>query len=334
MPRRIPQTFRRFFAIESSGGIVLILAAVIALVCANSPFKVGYEEFWRPGEAFIGEGLMSIFFFLVGLEIKREFLHGELRDPKKAALPILGAVGGMLTPALIYFLVNQGGDGSRGWAIPMPTDIALSIGALALLGSRVHPSLKIFLLSLAIADDLGSIFILGIFYSQGISPLKIASTIGAVLLAWVIPMKSKSSLDRLIEWIHPWSSYLIIPVYALANIGVTVDISSLQVLIASPITLGIIIGRVAGKFIGISLFVWLAVRIGIAKMPDSVSMKEIAGVAALGGMGLTVSLIIAELALDDPIQLSQVKAGLIISAIISALIGLGILRNGHSIKRR
>ncbi|HUW87660.1 MAG TPA: Na+/H+ antiporter NhaA [Candidatus Paceibacterota bacterium] len=332
MPRRIPQTFRRFIAIESSGGIVLVLAAVIALICANSPFKIGYEEFWRPGEAFINEGLMSIFFFLVGLEIKREFIHGELRDPKKAALPVLGAIGGMILPALIYALVNQGGDGSAGWAVPMPTDIALAVGALTLLGSRINPSLKIFLLSLAIADDLGSILVLGVFYSDGLSPLKIASTIGAVLFAWIIPTRTKLPLNSLIDWIHPWSSYLVIPVFALANIGVTIDFSSLQTLITSPISLGIIIGRVVGKFIGITLFVWLAVRIGIARMPGAVSMKEIAGVAALGGMGLTVSLFIADLAMKDPTQLSQVKTGLIISAILSAFIGLGILRKATSIK--
>ncbi|MFA5918650.1 MAG: Na+/H+ antiporter NhaA, partial [Candidatus Nanopelagicaceae bacterium] len=182
------------------------------------------------------------------------------------------------------------------------------------------------------ADDLGSIVVLGVFYSDGISPLKIASTIGAVLLAWIIPTRTKFPLDRLIDWIHPWSSYLVIPVFALANIGVTVDLSSLQTLITSPISLGIIIGRVAGKFIGITLFVWLAVRIGIARMPGAVSMKEIAGVAALGGMGLTVSLFIADLAMTNPAQLSQVKTGLIISAIISALLGLGILRKFSQVK--
>lgn len=329
---KIPAALRRFFATESAGGILLVISAAIALIFANSPLKEEYASFWHPGEAFIGEGLMSIFFFLVGLEIKREFIHGELRDRKKAALPILGAIGGMLTPALIYALINLGGDGSRGWAVPMPTDIALAIGALTLLGSRINPSLKIFLLSLAIADDLGSIVVLGVFYSDGISPLKIASTIGAVLFAWIIPTRTKFPLDRLIDWIHPWSSYLVIPVFALANIGVTVDLSSLQTLITSPISLGIIIGRVAGKFIGITFFVWLAVRIGIAKMPGAVSMKEIAGVAALGGMGLTVSLFIADLALTNPAQLSQVKTGLIISAIISALLGLGILRKFSPIK--
>lgn len=268
---------------------------------------------------------MSVFFFLVGLEIKREFIQGELRDPKKAALPILGAIGGMLTPALIYILINRGGDGLRGWAVPMPTDIALAIGALALLGSRVNSSLKVFLLSLAISDDLGSILILGLFYSEGINPVKLIATVGAVLIAWLLPTGRKLPLDRLIDWIHPWSSYLVIPLFALANIGVALDPSSLNVLITSPITLGIIVGRVAGKFVGITLFAWLAVKIGLARMPESLSIREIAGAAALGGMGLTVSLIIAELALGNPSQLTQVKTGLIISAILSAILGLGIL---------
>ena len=322
----IPNTLRRFFATESSGGILLVICAAIALICANSPIRAGYAAFWLPGQAFIGEGLMSIFFFLVGLEIKREFLHGELREPKKAALPILCALGGMITPALIYLLINHGGDGSRGWAIPMPTDIALSIGALALLGSRVNSSLKIFLLSLAIADDLGSIIVLALFYSQGINPMKLLSTIGAVLLAWLLPTRNKVPLDRLIDWIHPWSSYLVIPLFALANIGVTLDPSAFKTLITSPITVGIIVGRVAGKFVGITLIAWLAVKLRIAKMPDSLSFKEIAGVAALGGMGLTVSLIIAELALATPSQLAEVKAGLIISAVLSGAIGIGLLR--------
>ena len=332
MARGISDSIRRFFATESAGGIVLIISALVALICANSPIKVGYAEFWRPGQAFISEGLMSLFFFLVGLEIKREFSQGELRDPRKAALPVLSAMGGMLFPALIYALVNQGGAGSRGWAIPMPTDIALSLGALALLGSRVNPSLKIFLLSLAIADDLGSILVLGVFYSQGINPMKLISIVGAVLLAWLLPTRRRIPLDRLIEWIHPWSSYLVIPLFALANIGVTIDSTSLKSLISSPITTGIIIGRVAGKIIGITFFAWLSVKIGLARMPVSLTFKEIAGVAALAGMGLSVSLIIAEIALSQPSQLAQVKSGLIISAVLSALIGLAILRRQLSQK--
>ena len=332
MARGMSHSIRRFFATESSGGIVLVISALLALVCANSPIKDRYADFWRPGQAFISEGLMSIFFFLVGLEIKREFFQGELRDPRKAALPVLSAIGGMLLPALIYALINHGGDGSRGWAVPMPTDIALSMGALALLGSRVNSSLKIFLLSLAIADDLGSILVLGLFYSQGINPMKIISIVGAVLLAWLIPTRRKIPLDRLIDWIHPWSSYLVIPIFALANIGVTIDSTSLKSLISSPIATGIIIGRVAGKLVGITLFAWLAVKIGLAKMPSTLTFKGIAGVAALAGMGLSVSLIIADLALSQPSQIAQVKSGLIISAIISAIFGLAILRRELSRK--
>lgn len=334
MIRRIPTALRQFFATESAGGVILVFAAAVALVFANSPVHQGYLDFWKPGQDFINEGLMSIFFFLVGLEIKREFLHGEMRNPKAAALPVVGAIGGMATPAIIFLLINHGGSGTQGWAVPMPTDIALSLGALALLGDRINISVKIFLLTLAITDDLGSIIVLGIFYSHGISPVKILSTIGAVLLAWILPNGKKFTLDRLISLIHPWSSYLIIPLFALVNIGLTLDFSSLSNLITSPISAGIITGRVMGKLVGITLFTWVAVKIGIAKLPESLSFKEIAGTAALAGMGLTVSLFIAELALTNDEQLAQVKAGLIISALLSALIGLAILRRYSQEKNR
>jgi NhaA family Na+:H+ antiporter len=326
MIRKIPHMVRNFFGTEVAGGIFLIAACFIALAFANSPVHQEYFDFWHPAQAFISEGLMSIFFFLVGLEIKREFVEGEFRNPKAAALPILAAIGGMSATGFIYALFNHGGPGAIGWAIPMPTDIALSLGALALLGSRIDPALKIFLLTLAIADDLGSILVLGIFYSHGLNPLKIASTIGAVLLAWILPSGKRLSTQRLIGLIHPWSSYLIIPLFALANIGVTVDFSSFGTLISSPIAAGIIIGRVVGKLIGITLFAWLAVKMRIAKLPDSLSFKEIAGAGALAGMGLTVSLFIADLAFDNQEQLAQVKAGLIAAAIISAVLGLAMLR--------
>jgi NhaA family Na+:H+ antiporter len=326
MIRRIPGILRDFFATEVAGGVFLVMACIIALISANLPIHQQYFDFWQPAQAFINEGLMSIFFFLVGLEIRREFVDGEFRNPKAAALPILSAIGGMATTALIFSIINHGGPGITGWAIPMPTDIALSIGALALLGSRINISLKIFLLTLAIADDLGSILVLGIFYSHGINPVRIASTMGAVILAWVIPSGKKFSTERLIAYIHPWSSYLIIPLFALANIGVTVDLTSLGTLTSSPIAVGIIIGRVVGKLFGITLFAWLAVKLHLAKLPNSLSFKEIAGAGALAGMGLTVSLFIADLAFTNNEQLAQVKAGLIIAAIISAVLGLGMLR--------
>lgn len=317
---------REFFATESAGGIALVVAAATALALANSPVRQGYADFFHPSQAFISEGLMSVFFFLVGLEIKREFIQGELRNPKSAALPIIAAFGGMITPAVIYTVINHGGAGLRGWAVPMPTDIALSIGALALLGSTIDPAIKIFLLTLAIADDLGSLVIMGLFYSSGISPYKVLSTFGAVFLAWILPTSKRFSTDRLISLIHPWSAFLVIPVFVLANIGITIDFRHFGNLISSPVSMGIIIGRVVGKIVGIALFSWLAVKIGIAKLPESISMKHIAGAGALAGMGLTVSLFIADLAIKDQTQMAQIKIGLIVSALISALLGLIMLR--------
>lgn len=326
MSNRISDVLRRFFALESAGGFALIAAALIALFAANSPISQSYEDFLSPAHAFISEGLMSVFFFLVGLEIRREFVHGEFRNRKAAALPVIAALGGMITPALIYFMINSGGAGSSGWAVPMPTDIALALGALALLGSRIDTSLKIFLLTLAIADDLGSIIVLGIFYSDGISLIKIGATIGAVVLAWIIPVTKRFSLDALISTLHPWTTFLVIPLFALANVGVKIDFTRLPDLITSPVTYGIIVARVFGKIIGITLFAWISVRIGIAQLPKSLTFKEIAGAGALAGMGLTVSLFIADLAFVPGPILDEVKIGLIIAAIISALLGLGILR--------
>ncbi len=326
MVRKISGAIFSFLATEIAGGIALVTSCAIALIASNSPWGAEYISFWEPSRNFISEGLMSLFFFLVGLEIKREFAHGELKNPKFAALPVIAAVGGMATPAIIFTLFNHSGTGAEGWAVAMPTDIALALGALALLGKRIDTSLKIFLLTLAIADDLGSIIVLGTFYSGGISPLRIASTIGAVLLAWVIPNRSVFTTDRLIRIIHPWTSFLIIPLFALVNIGITFDFGTIGTLITSPIALGLIVGRILGKIVGITLFAWLAIKIGIASKPESLSFKEIAGAGALAGMGLTVSLFIADLAFTDTHQLDQVKVGLIISAIISSLLGLTILR--------
>jgi len=321
--KSIPNSLRAFFAREVAGGIFLGTAAVIALVLANSPISNSYLSLAKSSSHFVNEFLMAIFFFLVGLEIKREFIFGELRDPKKAALPIIAALGGMIVPAIIWALFTSGG---AGWAIAMPTDIALALGALALLGSRIDTSLKIFLLTLAISDDLFSIIVLGTFYSSSLSFIKIASTIGAVVIAFLIPIRDSKKLDRLIELIHPWSAFLIVPLFALVNIGVVIDLSTLPTTLTSPIALALIIGRPVGKLIGITLFAWLAIKLKIAHMPASLSFKEISGAGALAGMGLTVSLFIAELALEDRASLDQVRVGLIVGAIISALLGIAILR--------
>ena len=323
----IPRSLRAFFAQEVAGGVFLCCAAVIALIAANSPISNSYQSLTESSAHFVNEILMAVFFFLVGLEIKREFIFGELREPKKAALPIIAALGGMTVPAIIWALFTSGG---AGWAIAMPTDIALALGALALLGSRIDTSLKIFLLTLAISDDLFSIIVLGTFYSSSLSPIKIASTIGAVVLAFVIPTGDSKKLDRLIDFIHPWSAFLIVPLFALVNIGVHIDFSILPTTLTSPIALALFIGRPIGKLVGITLFAWLAVKLKVAQMPASLSFKEIAGAGALAGMGLTVSLFIAELALNDSASLDQVRVGLIIGAIISALLGIAILRKFSS----
>lgn len=321
----------KFMKTESSSGVALVIACVVALLFANSPFSESYQSLFDPFHNFINEALMAIFFFLVGLEIKREFAEGEFKNPRNAALPVIAALGGMAVPALIFALFNSGEKAANAWAIAMPTDIALALGALALLGSRVDSSLKIFLLTLAIADDLFSIIIIGIFYSSSLSAIKIASTIGAVLLALALPTGRKITTTRLIKWIHPYSAFLIIPLFALANIGVRIDFSTFTQTVSSPLSIGLIAGRVLGKILGITLFAWFAIRIKIAKKPASLTFKEIAGAGALAGMGLTVSLFIADLALDSPLQLAQVKIGLICAAFISALLGISILRK-YSVK--
>ncbi len=326
MRRRISSQLRRFFALESAGGIFLVLAALIALVIANSPASDDFNQAVEPFHSLINEGLMAIFFFMVGLEIRNEIRHGEMRNPKNAALPIFAAIGGMLIPALIYTFFNHGGPGQSGWAVPMPTDIALAIGALALLGSRIDTSLKIFLLTLAIADDLFSIIILGVFYTSGLSPVKIFSTIGVVAIALLMPEIKQLPTKRLIEILHPWTAFLIIPLFALTNIGVEINWSSLAQTLSGPVAAGIIFGRVVGKIVGITLFAWIAVKIGFARKPDSLSFAEIAGAGALAGMGLTVSLFLAELAISDQAVIAEIKLGLVAAALISAILGILLLR--------
>lgn len=326
MRRRISSQLLTFFSLESAGGVFLVLAASISVLIANLPFAAEFNSAIEPFHGFINEGLMSVFFFMVGLEIRNEIRFGEMRNPKNAALPIIAALGGMAIPAVIYLSFNLNGPGAAAWAVPMPTDIALALGALALLGSRIDTSLKIFLLTLAIADDLFSIIILGIFYSAGLSPLKIFSTIGVVVIALIMPEYKRLSIGKLIAFIHPWSTFLIIPIFALTNVGVPINWSELSSSLTSPVAGGIVIGRVLGKIIGITLFAWLAIKIGIARKPDALSFPEIAGAGALAGMGLTVSLFLAELAVTDLQVIDEIKLGLIVAATISALLGIFILR--------
>jgi NhaA family Na+:H+ antiporter len=414
--RMLAQEFAR---IEASGGIILLICAILALIWANSAWSESYFNLWkmdlgiRLGASefskyllkWINDGLMVLFFFVVGLEIKREVTTGELSTPRKALLPLFAALGGMLFPALFYVLPNMGGSGLPGWGIPMATDIAFTLGILALLRSRVPLSLKVFFTALAIADDLGAVLVIGLFYTADISwisllvaavilvalfglnrarvysPLPYAllgiglwlaflqsgvhPTIAGVLLAMSIPTRSTpetkallaqcvSTLDefkrptlttdqydnrheiaaqtletvsermqspaqRLEHELHPWTTYLILPIFALANAGVTLSFGSGSAF--GPVSLGIILGLVLGKPLGITLFSYLAVRLGIAELPVNVGWRQIFAASWLAGIGFTMSLFIAGAAFTDAALLDQAKVGILAASLLAGLIG-------------
>jgi NhaA family Na+:H+ antiporter len=326
MRRRISDSLRGFLALESSAGIALVIASVTAMVIANTPVTTNFQKTLDPYRSFTSQWFMAIFFFLVGLEIRNEIRHGEMRNPKNAAFPVIAAVGGMAIPALIFAFINRGTEALSAWAVPMPTDIALALGTLALLGSRIDTSLKIFLLTLAIADDLFSIIVLGILYSNTFEITKFLTTIGVVTVALLMPESSKFPTVRMIRIIHPWSAFLVIPLFVLTNIGIKIDFANLWENLSTPVTSGIIFGRVIGKMIGITLFAWLAVTLKIANKPSALSYLEILGASALAGMGLTVSIFIAQNSAINIEVIQQIKLGLIFAAVLSALVGIFILR--------
>ncbi len=376
--------FKWFFKLEAASGLVLLISAVIALIISNSNFSSLYFETLQ-SYLFIGinniglkmslhhwinDALMAVFFFFVTLEIKREFILGELSSPKQALLPIIGAVGGMLVPALIYIYINFGnGDTINGWAIPSATDIAFSLGVLSLLGSRVPISLKVFLTALAIIDDLGAIIIIAFFYTGDLSiqylslllltfiallilnksgvkkflPYLILglilwfftyqsgvhATISGVLLATVIPHRKKNEEYSLLTKIeHNISSYVafgIMPLFALANAGVSLDGINLESLL-SPVPLGIVLGLFVGKQIGVFLFSIIAIKLKIAQMPNNANWMSFYGVGILAGIGFTMSLFIGNLAFVENIEyIDGVKIGVLAGSLLSTLIGYSLL---------
>ena len=407
---RVLHPLRDFFRTESAGGVVLVVATGVALVWANAA-PDSYDDVWSTVftvgtldhhlsltmREWVNDGLMAIFFFVVGLEIKRELVDGELRQPRQAALPAIAAVGGMVVPALVYVAFNAGGAGADGWGIPMATDIAMAIGVLSLLGNRIPSALKLFVLALAIVDDIGAILVIALFYSDDFDPRAalaaagfllamtalrglgvrrlwpyvvlgvgvwvsiheggVHATIAGVVLGILAPTRpfrqpdmvdadvltDLSTVERahetvvqaresvsLVEWlehqIHPWSSYVIVPVFALANAGVVISRDSVDAAVSSPITHGIILGLVVGKLVGISLFAWLACRLGIASMPRDARMPHIIGVAALAGIGFTVSLFVAELAFGaDGSLTDQAKLGILTASAVAAALGCALL---------
>jgi NhaA family Na+:H+ antiporter len=417
---RITRPIRHFLHIESASGVVLLLCTVVALVVANSPAAGAFHHFWEthlrigvgrfgldePLHFWVNDALMVLFFFVVGLEIKRELIDGELNSFQKAALPVVGAIGGMLVPAGIYLALQWGQPSERGWGIPMATDIAFVVGVLALFGPRVPFGLKIFLLSLAIVDDVGAILVIAAAYSGsphwlalGLAALGFAviyafnrlgvravwvyavlgvaiwlavlksgihPTIAGVLLglftpsrAWVdqhtlhdaiadvlmrvsdnteleveevdyrrlefAARESLSPLHRLGMSLHPWVSFIIMPVFALANAGVEIQPAALR----DPIALAVAAGLVLGKPLGIVGLCFVAVTLGVAKLPTGVNWKLLIAAGCLGGIGFTMSLFVAGLAFPEvPAHLDAGKVGILIGSAASAILGSGLLLLG------
>jgi Na+:H+ antiporter, NhaA family len=422
--------FQDFYKAEAFGGILLIICTVAALACANSDwadlysavlhtnFTIGFEGFKleKPLILWIDDGLMAIFFFVVGLEIKREALVGELSSLRQSMLPIAAAAGGMLFPAFFYIALNHGKPGAAGWGIPMATDIAFALGILSLLGKRVPLSLKIFLTAIAIIDDIGAVLVIALFYTSEIVWFYIAiaggflvilvvanmigvrhpfvyalfgvavwvaflesgihPTVAGVLIAMTIPSRTRidtekfsvrsqfflnefvcagasgahilsneeqhaalqslktivehaeSPLQRLEHALHPWVTYVIMPVFAFANAGVALD-RDIQSALSHPIALGIMVGLILGKQVGITLFTWLMIRSGIARKPLGVSWRQIYGVSWLGGIGFTMSLFISNLAFHDPLSISIAKVAILSASLIAGMVGWFILKDAN-----
>ena len=384
MIKNLSKPFKWFFQLEAASGLVLLIAAIIALVISNSSLSnlyfdtlnqylfIGINDFGLKLSVhhWINDLLMAIFFFFVTLEIKREFIQGELSNLKKALLPIIGAVGGMVVPALVYVFINLGNPETlNGWAIPSATDIAFSLGILSLLGSRVPISLKVFLTALAIIDDLGAILIIAFFYSGDLSisylslilisyillltlnkfgvkkfipyliigafmwfftyKSGIHATIAGVLLASTIPHRIKekdfSLLIKLEHAISPYVAFMIMPIFAFANAGVSLEGLSLNSLL-EPVPLGILLGLFAGKQVGVMVVSFIAVKFGVAQMPDKSSWLSLYGVSILTGVGFTMSLFVGNLAFAENIQyIDGVKIGVLAGSLLSTVFGYFIL---------
>jgi len=380
----LTEPFRWFFKLEAASGLVLLIGAVIALILSNSVLSdyyfnilnthilIGTQNFGLKLSIlnWINDALMAIFFFVVTLEIKREFIQGELSRPKQALLPIIGAVGGMAVPAIIYVIINfETGHTLKGWAIPSATDIAFSIGVLSLLGSRIPISLKVFLMALAIIDDLGAIIIIAFFYSTelqytylllmlasfitllifnklGVKKFTpyfligiflwyfthesgIHSTISGVLLALSIPHrdheKDFSLLLKLEHALSPYVAFGIMPLFALANAGVSLKGISINTLM-NPVPLGILCGLFFGKQIGIFLFSYLSIKFRFAEKPSNSNWIQLYGVGVLAGIGFTMSLFVGNLAFSNANEyLDGVKIGVLSGSLLSTFVGYGLL---------
>ena len=375
---------------EAAGGIVLVLAALAALVWANSPASDSYASLWghyltlgwgpaamtEDLQHWVNDGLMAIFFFVVGLEIKRELAVGELRDPRAAVLPVFAAVGGVLLPAAIFLGVARG-EAQAGWGIPMATDIAFAVGILALLGERAPAGAKLLLLTAAIVDDIIAITVIAAFYTESVSlgwlgaavvglmvvlvmrhlrvhaiwpyvlvgvmvwmatlESGVHATIAGVVLGLLTPagdVGGRDILDTLERRLHPWSAFLIVPLFALANAGVDFRGGLIGAAMGSSLTWAVGLGLVVGKTVGISAAVWCCVRSGLGKLPEDVSPLHVLAVAAVAGIGFTVSLFIADLAYADADLIAIAKVGILLASVVAGTLGaLLMLAAEHRTRR-
>jgi Na+:H+ antiporter, NhaA family len=378
----VDNLYNRLIRHEAAGGVVLIVAAALAMIVANSSLNGVYQGLFdkkfsvlidgvgisKPLILWVNDGLMAIFFFLIGLELKREILEGKLRNPRDVMLPGFAALGGMAVPALIYIAINWSSPETlRGWAIPAATDIAFAVGVLALLGKRAPASLKVFLLTLAILDDLGAIIIIALFYTADlnagflamalipiavlwflhhrgahrVAPLVLLgvilwvlvlksgvhATLAGVMTAFFVPLKDrfgKSPLHSLEHGLEPYVKFLIVPLFAFGNAGVVLAGITLNDL-ASPLPMGIALGLLLGKLIGVFGFTWLLVKSGLARLPHGAGWLHIFGVAALAGIGFTMSLFIGSLSFSDLAQMNAVRLGVLTGSIVSACLGFAVL---------
>jgi NhaA family Na+:H+ antiporter len=414
LARLVARPVREFLRVEAAGSILLLLAAAAALVWANSPWASSYDELWHAHltldvgplhldeslQHWVNDALMVIFFFVVGLEIKYELVNGDLRDPRTAALPIVAALGGMVVPAGLYLALNPpGSDGSAGWGIPMATDIAFAVGVLGVLGRRIPSAARLFLLTLAIVDDIGAILVIAVFYTSDLSLGWLAIALGLLaamvvarrlrvwstvlyavlgigvwfallqsgvhatlagvaigLLAPATPLlkeevargyaadalqdrhldadelaklrfllkESVSVVERLTSTLHPLSAYVVLPVFALANAGV--ELGAIGEVLTEPVGLGIVLGLVLGKPVGIALTSFVAVRLGIAKLPEDTSWSMLVGLGAVGGIGFTVSIFIAGLSFPDADLLTaEAKIAILLASLVAAVVGVVLL---------
>jgi NhaA family Na+:H+ antiporter len=383
-------SFKDFFNSTSSSGIILFSCLILSLIVANSPLGAGFNNFLEtqigfendavhlryPIALWINDGLMAIFFLLVGLEIKREVVEGELSSPKKAMLPIICAIGGAIVPALIYALLNSGKPTAAGWGIPMATDIAFALAILSLLSNKVPVSLKIFLAALAIVDDLLAILVIAVFYSSelhymnlvyaaailallflfnrlGIKNLAfyiipgvliwyfihhsgVHATIAGVLTALTLPTTAddkKSPLEKLEHVLTKPVSFLIVPIFALANTNIRFEDGMIDGLFTA-LGMGIVLGLVFGKPIGILLVSWLSVKLKISQLPDQAGWIHVLGVGLLGGIGFTMSIFISILSFTDPLLVQEAKFSILVGSVISGLLGYTVLSYSSKLRSK